>query len=155
MVKLQRLKPQKYEIRYEKYDGVVERVVFPAYNSKSKEDRIREVSDECYYWLLDGRCFSNGSLIVVPTEDQAEKVEEVREIEGYVENTHSIKDVEKLLKSSDKKLREELSKVTDLLEKQSIISMCKELKLDSYKKQQAIVEALYGEEVPVETIFEA
>lgn len=153
MKKLQRIKHPKYEVRYPKFDGSVERVIFPDYNPKSKDARIREVSDECYYWLLDGCCFANGSLVVVETEEQQENVEEVKEIEGYVENTHTIKDVEKLLKGSEKKLREELSKVTDLIAKQTIIDMCKELKLDSYKKQQIIVEVLYGEEVPVETIF--
>lgn len=154
MVKLQRIKHPRYEIRYQKYDGSIERVVFPEYNPKSKDERIREVSDECYYWLESGRCFYNGSLVVVDTEEQRDKVEEVKEKEGYIENTHTLKDIEKLLKGSDKKLREELSKVTDFMEKQTIVSMCKELKLDSYKKQQAIVEVLFGEDTPVETIFE-
>lgn len=153
-VLVERVKHPKYEIRWRNYNGEIERHVFPPYNEKTKAPRTAEISEACYYWLLDEtRCFQNGSLIVVEKEEQSSKVEEVLDKEGYKENAHSKEEMIKLLKGNEKKLREELAKITDQMEKQFVVDTYKELGLDSSKKEQAIVEVLFGEEVPVDTIF--
>ena len=156
-VKLQRIKYPKYEVIWRNNKDEIEKYVFPTYNPRTKEDRIVEVSRECYYYLLDStRCFENGSLVVVNDSEQKELLDDVKDKQGYTNNTHTLEDIKKLTspKASNDKLKEELSKVTDLIEKQTIIKMCKEIGVDSASKQRIIVEALYGADVPVESIFE-
>lgn len=153
-VLVERIKHPKYEIRWRNYNGEIERHIFPQYNAKTKAKRVAEITEECYYWLLDEtRCFQNGSLVVVDTKEQKSKIEEVLDKDGYSQNAHTKEDMTKILKGSEKKMREELSKITDQMEKQFVIDTYKELGLDSSKKEQAIVEVLFGEDVPVDTIF--
>ena len=154
-IPLERVRHREYTVKYENSSGEVERYKWNSYVKNSNKPRITYVTEDCYYWLLsETDCFRDGDLKLVENDETQDYIDEVKSIPEYKANTHSKEEIIELLtKATDKKLKDELSKVTELMEKNLIIETAKEIKLDSAKKQKIIVETLYGENVEIDSFF--
>lgn len=129
-IKLERRRNIPYTINHSALKGGT--ITFSgAKNGKTdKKDVPEEVVD---YLAMSTSCFQTGSLYIVTDEVREDMVEE-----EALKNSHTIEEVEKILNGNTNKMKSELSKIECQDEKDFIISVAKNMKLDSSAKQTFI-----------------
>lgn len=103
-------------------------------------------------WLLmNSVTFSEGELVIVEDSDEAKEIiSNIDDTEKYENNTHSREEIVKILEGNFMKMKSELGKITVLQEKQYVVDLAKEIKLDSSSKQKYLADWL---DVPVDILF--
>lgn len=132
MVKLERRRNIEYTVNHASLPSGT--IVF--FGAKEGKTCIKEVPEETYQWLATStNCFKDGSLHVVEDALREDVLSE-----DEVHNTHTIEEAKAILSGNFMKMKSELGKITSQDEKQFIINVAKEMKLDSTSKQDFLVE---------------
>lgn len=120
--------------------------------SKQNKTDIKSIPVEVVDWLLmNSVSFNEGELVIVDETDEAkEAISNIDDTEKYENNTHSRDDIVKILEGNFMKMKSELGKITVLQEKQYVVDVAKEIKLDSSSKQKFLAEWL---DVPADLLF--
>lgn len=123
----------------------------------SKPNKIdkKSVNEEVYNFLqMNTSCFSDGELVIIPqVEEDNELLEEIVDKESYLANTHTREEIVKILEGNINKMKSELNKITNKEEKQFVLNVAKEIKLDSSTKRKFLVEWV-GTQLNTEEVFE-
>lgn len=121
-------------------------------SSKTNKTDVKALPSEVVDWLLmNSVTFSEGELVIVEeTEEAKEAISNIDDTEKYENNTHSREEIVKILEGNFMKMKSELGKITVLQEKQYVVDVAKEIKLDSSSKQKYLADWL---DVPVDILF--
>lgn len=138
-VKLARYRSLPYTVNYQE-NGVKRKYVWTG--SKGDRYQIHDIPDYVFSWLqMASTCIQDGELVVV--EEDKKKKEEVMmgvDEEELNKNTHTRKEIEKILKGNTNTMKKKLNDITVDSEKQFIIKVAKEIKLDSSTKRNFLKE---------------
>lgn len=138
-IKVARLRNRPYRVNYID-DGIKKPYVWAG--SKGNVIDIKEIPENVVnYLLMFTICFKNGSLKII--EDNDTSIELASNIDGkdnYDSNTHTKEQITKLLEGNFMKMKSELGKITVRQEKEFVVEVAKEIKLDSASKRQFIAE---------------
>lgn len=120
--------------------------------SKHNKTDVKDLPIDVVDWLLmNSVTFSEGELVIVEESEEAQDaISNIDDTEKYENNTHSRDEIVKILEGNFMKMKSELSKVTVNQEKQYIVNIAKEIKLDSSSKQKFLADWL---EVPADVLF--
>ena len=148
-IKLARYKNTPYIVNFE-------RKKYTWAGCKGKSVSIKEVPDELVDFLtMQTKAFENGELTILEVdknEEAIEYVENMLEKEKYEANSMSKEELITLLTGNYKKMEKELNKITSQSTKDFVVSIAKEIGLDSATKQSFIKEWL-GSELSTEELF--
>jgi hypothetical protein len=121
--------------------------------SKGEKMDTQPVPEEVIqYLVMNSVCFKDGELIIIEdTEEAKEAVNGIVDIDEYKENAHSKEEIIKLLNGSIQKMKTVLSKIENVQEKNFVIDIAKEIKLDSNSKLKFLSEWM---NIPQDILFE-
>lgn len=151
-VKIARLRNFPYTVNYtQSANGGLK--TYQWIGSKGNKYDIKEIPKEVVDWLMiASNCFKDGELkIIEDTEIAKEAVSNITEKEEYQNNTHTREEIIKILQGSLSKMKSELEKITVQAEKQYVLDVAKEIKLDVASKQKFIAEWIGA---PVDILFD-
>jgi hypothetical protein len=149
MIKLERRRLTPYFVNYNN-NGRLEPYQWTG--SKKGQRDIKEVPEYVVNWLLiNSVCFKDGELAIVEDTEEAKEIKEnIADIVEYENNSHSREEIVSLLTGNFLKMKSELGKITAIGEKQFIINIAKEIKLDSASKRKWLAEWM---NVPEDILF--
>lgn len=103
---------------------------------------VKEVPEEVVNWLiLNSNCFKEGELVIVDNNENAKAlINQIDQKDEYEKNTHSRDEIEKILKGNFMKMKSTLNDITNTTEKQFVISVAKDIGLDSVGKLKFLAE---------------
>ena len=114
----------------------------------------KEVPFDVYEWLAhQTSTLAQGELVLDKSNEKIEELKEnIYEIDEYEANALSKEEVKKLLEGNIKKMKAELEKVDVMSTKSFVLSVAKEIGLESAAKQKFIKEWL-GTSLSIEELF--
>lgn len=122
----------------------------------SKGDIVskKAIPVEAYEWLASQTStLKDGELVLDKSNENIEELKEnIYEIEEYEVNSLSKEEIKKLLEGNIKKMKAELEKIEVETTKSFIMSVAREIKLESSAKQKFLKEWL-GTELTIEELF--
>lgn len=145
--------------RYKNTDYIVnyehKRYLWPG--AKGNIVTKKAVPFEVYEWLaMQTSAIKNGELVLDKSNENIEELKEnIFEIEEYEANSISKEEIKKLLEGNFKKMESELNKINIDSTKRFVLSVAREINLESAAKQRFIkewmgtaltIEELFGEE---------
>ncbi|MNK45794.1 hypothetical protein D3C87_645650 [compost metagenome] len=121
--------------------------------SKGDKADIKQIPVEVADWLImTSKCFKDGELkILEDSETAKEIVSNIDDIDSYNNNSHTREDIVKILQGNFNKMKSELEKITVQSEKQYVLDVAKETKLDVASKQKFIADWIG---TPVDVLFD-
>ncbi len=88
-------------------------------------------------WLImNTNAINNGSLVIEKDEDSKEIRENINYEEVTKYSTHTRQEIETLLKGNYNRMKSQLNQITNKSEKEFIINVAQDLKLDSVAKRE-------------------
>ncbi len=102
-------------------------------------DRIdtKEIPVYVVDWLImNTNAINNGSLVIEKDEDSKEIRENINYEEVTKNFTHTRQEIETLLKGNYNRMKSQLNQITNKSEKEFIINVAQDLKLDSVAKRE-------------------
>lgn len=153
MIKVARYRNFPYTVNFVNNGGMK---TYQWAGSKGDKTDIKEIPIEVVDWLLMSTvCFRDGELVLVEDSDQAKEViSNIDEKELYENNTHTREQIVKILEGNFNKMKVELNKITVLSEKQYVLEVAKEIKLDAASKRKFIAEWIGGEGAATDIFFD-
>lgn len=149
-VKIARLRNFPYTVNYTVNGGLK---TYQWAGSRGDKQDTKEIPAEVVDWLImTSRCFKDGELKII--EDSAEAkdfVSNIDDIDSYNNNTHTRDEIIKILQGNFNKMKATLEKITVHSEKQYVLDVAKEIKLDAASKQKFIAEWIGA---PVDVLFD-
>lgn len=149
-IKIARLRNFPYTVNYMVNGGLK---TYQWAGSKGDKLDIKEIPVEVVDWLImTSKCFKDGELKII--EDSAEAKEiasNIDDIESYSNNTHTRDEIIKVLQGNFNKMKSVLEKITVQSEKQYVLDVAREIKLDVASKQKFLAEWIGA---PVDVLFE-
>lgn len=123
------------------------------WNASKKKPDVQSVSQEVINWLAHNSvAFDDGELVIIEDSDVSkEEAMNISDKESYENNTHTYDEIVKILEGNTNKLKAELKNVTVASEKNYILSVAKDIKLDSSSKQKILADWMG---IPVEMLFD-
>jgi ribosome-interacting GTPase 1 len=110
----------------------------------SQPNRIdtKEIPEHVVNWLvMNTNALTNGNLVIEEDEDSKDIIENIDNDDTYKNNIHTRKEIEKLLTGNfTKAKKEELNKITNQAEKDFVINVAQELKIDSVSKREFLAD---------------
>ena len=139
MIKVSRYRTGNYAVNYNQNGRTV---TYKWAGSKHGRVDTQLVPEYIVNWLLmNANTFANGSLVIEEDENSKEIVDSIDKDEEIKNNVHTREEVEKLLSGNFTKTKQdELNKITNKAEKDFVINVAKEMKLDSVAKRKFLVE---------------
>lgn len=153
-IKIARYRNFPYIVNYPVNGGGLK--TFKWAGSKGNKVDVVDLPTEVIDWLLmSSSCFSDGELVIVEDSDKAKEVISIiDEEDSYNNNTHTREEIIKILEGNINKMKTELNKITVQAEKQYVLEVAKEIKLDVASKQKFIAEWIGGEGAAVDVFFD-
>lgn len=138
-VKIARLRNFPYTVNFTVNGGLK---TYQWAGSKGDKQDIKEIPNEVVDWLImTSRCFKDGELkIIEDTKESVEIVSNIDDIESYRNNCHTREEIIKILNGNFNKMKSELEKITVQSEKQYILDVAREIKLDVASKQKFVAD---------------
>lgn len=119
--------------------------------SKDNKVDIKEIPDYVVDWLMmSTTALKSGSLVIVPTEETKDLIENIDNEDEFKNNIHTREEVIKMLEGNFNKMKSELNKITEKSEKQFITDIAQEIKIDSASKREFLAKWIG---VEVEMLF--
>lgn len=136
-IKLARYRHTDYTVNYENKH-------YQWSGCKGKNIDIKPIPEEVVDYLqMNTLCFSKGELVIVKEDELSEaKIENIEDKEIYEANTHTREEIVSILEGNINKMKSELNKITNKNEKEFVLAVAKEIKLDSSTKRQFIADWL-------------
>lgn len=149
-VKIARHRNIPYSVNYKSNNGLKS---FQWAGSKGNKTDIKDIPVEVVDWLImTSRCFIDGELkIIEDSKETEEMVSNLDELDSYKNNSHTREEIVKILNGNLNKMKSELEKITVQSEKQYVLDVAKEIKLDVASKQKFIAEWIGA---PVDILFD-
>lgn len=102
-------------------------------------------------WLImSTTAIKNGSLVIEKDEASKEIIKNIGYEEEVKDVVHTREEVETILKGNINKMKSELNKITNQTEKDFVINIAQEMKIDSVGKREFLAEWM---EISVEMLF--
>ena len=122
-------------------------------SKKNRKPTVVKVPREVYDWLVtETTAFKSGSLSV--EEDMEEDLGMSVDLEEVKKNSHTREEIEKILKGTCANMKKKLVEITSQDEKDFVMSIAKEMKIDSTEKKKILRKfAGIPESVVLEDIF--
>ena len=151
MIKVSRYRDGEYTVNYNMNGRLVS---YKWAGSQGNKVDTKEIPDYVIDWLImSTTAIKNGSLVIEKDEASKEIIKNI----GYENDTkdviHTREEIETILKSAITKMKAELNKITNQTEKDFIINVAQEMKIDSVGKREFLaewmgisVEMLFAEE---------
>jgi hypothetical protein len=149
MIKIERRRNSPYVLNF-KNNGNLKRYEWSG--SKGIKIDTKELPEDVVnYLLMTSRCFTDGELKIVKDSEIAEElISNIDDIEKYENNTHTRKEIVKILEGNTNSMKKELSKITVSTEKSFVIDVAKEINLDSATKREFLASWM---NVPSDVLF--
>lgn len=105
----------------------------------------KDIPEETYLWLLNSTTtFKDGELVISESDEEAIKEFEEQifeeDLNEIKQNSHSREEIEELLNGNTNSMKAELKKITIAEEKQFVMQVAKDIKLDSKTKMDFLEE---------------
>lgn len=154
-VKVERRRKGSFFINFPRGNGMYDRYMWNGAKANYKD--IKEIPVEVVNWLAhQTSTLSDGHLVVVEEKEMPEEaktvVENIKdEVKDIDTKTHTYDEIKELLSGHlTKEKKAELSKIESREEKEFVLEVAKDMKLDSVIKQKFIADML---DVDVDMIF--
>ncbi|MFI2856802.1 hypothetical protein ACH6EH_06650 [Paenibacillus sp. JSM ZJ436] len=149
-IKVARYRNFPYTVNYTVNGGIK---TYQWAGSRGDKTDIKEVPTEVVDWLLmTSGCFRDGELKIIEDTEEAKVIaSNIDDPESYKNNTHTRAELVKILEGNFMKMKSELGKITVQSEKQYVLDVAKEIKLDANSKLKFIAEWIGA---PVDVLFD-
>lgn len=137
-IKVSRYRDGDYSVNYNMSGRLVS---YKWAGSQGNKIDTKEIPEYVVDWLImSTTAIKNGSLVIEKDEASKEIIKNI----GYENDTkdviHTREEIETILKSAITKMKAELNKITNQTEKDFIINVAQEIKIDSVGKREFLAE---------------
>lgn len=110
----------------------------------SKPNRVdtKAIPEYVVDWLMmNTTALSSGSLVIEEGEESKDIIENIDNTDDYKDNIHTREEIEELLSGHlTKAKKDKLNKITNQSEKDFVITVAQEMKIDSVTKREFLAE---------------
>lgn len=138
MVRVSRYRDGDYVVNYDMNGRII---TYKWTGCKGNKIDTKLIPDYVVDWLvMSTTAISNGSLVIEKDEASKEIIENINYEETVKNVVHTRKEIEEILTGNYNKMKSELSKIYNKAEKDFVISIAKELNIDSIGKRRFLAE---------------
>lgn len=150
MIKVSRYRDGEYTVNY-MMNG--RPVAYKWAGSKGNKIDTKDIPEYVVDWLImSTTAIKNGSL-VIEKDEASKEIKNISYEDDIADVVHTREEIEAILKSAITKMKAELNKITNETEKDFIVNVAQEMKIDSVGKREFLaewmgisVEMLFAEE---------
>lgn len=135
-----RLRPTRYIVNFVGHDTNKMKYIFAGSkgNKIDKKQLPKYVVDDL---LMSSNTFEDGELVIFDEkQEKAKDIEGIEDVKKYEDNTHSEEEIKDILNKTIAGMKKDLNKIDVLSEKQFVVKVAKDMKLDSKGKLKFLSE---------------
>lgn len=138
MIKVSRYRNGEYTVNYDMNGRII---TYRWAGSKPNKIDTKDIPDYVVDWLMmNTTALVSGSLVIEESPETKDIIENIDNGEDYKDNIHTREELEKILTGNFNKMKSELEKITNKSEKQFVVELAQELKIDSHSKRKFLAE---------------
>ena len=138
MINVSRYRDSEYTINYDMNGRLL---TYRWAGSQGNKIDTKPVPDHVVDWLvMSTSAISNGSLVIEKDELSKEIIENIGYEDEIKNVVHTREEVEKILGGAINKMKSELKKITNQTEKDFVINVAQDMKIDSVGKRDFLAE---------------
>lgn len=138
MIKVSRYRTGEYTVNYNTNNRTM---TYKWAGCQPNKIDTKEIPSYVVDWLtMNTKAFVNGNLVIEEDENSEEYLKNIDDTENYKDNIHTREEIEKILTGNFNKMKSELNKITNQSEKDFVISIAQEIKIDSTSKREFLAE---------------
>lgn len=140
-VMVARYRPSDFIVNYVSFNGDRKRYVWNGSKGERFDKKLipQSVVDDL---TMTDSLFSDGELVLLDEESEKILLEGIDDMEKYKNNTHSKQEIKEILGESLVSMKAKLKKIDVTEEKQFVVDIAREVKLDSKNKLKFLAEWL-------------
>ncbi len=138
MIKVSRYRTGEYIINYDTNGRIMP---YRWAGCRGKKIDTKSIPQHVVDWLMmNTTVFPDGDLVIQKNEETTELIKNIDDVRSYNANTHTRDEIIEILNSNANSMKSKLNKVTKKEEKDFVIDIAKEIKLDSNVKRKFLAE---------------
>ena len=137
-IKISRYRSGEYTVNYDMSGRLI---TYKWAGSQNGKIDTKSIPEHVVDWLImSTSAISGGNLVIEKNEDSKEIIESINYDEEIKNVVHTREEISKLLSGNFNKMKSELNKIENATEKDFIITVAQELKIDSVAKREFLAE---------------
>lgn len=139
MIKVSRYRIGDYTVNYNENGRLL---TYRWAGSQPNRVDTKKIPEYVVNWLMmNTNALTNGNLVIEEDKESKEIIENIDNDDKYKDNIHTREEIEELLTGNfTKAKKEELNKITNQAEKDFVINVAQELKIDSVSKREFLAD---------------